>query len=249
MSSPFISPYSSYAYYPPFSVGYPSAVYNPGYPLPSYPSNVYASRPLRVSPPVIRPVQDVVITHPSAKKGALASFSHHMKQKDLWRETPLRYLGYVNEFGEAFKPILLGYLGQSLGQKTVLASHGIAMLYALADTVHKTMKGYHNHPKQSEQQRRKEAFLSGLGAFLFQLIASVVVPAQLVKGATKLAQNMISAGSLNKFIRNPRLKALLPTAVGLSIIPFIIKPIDHTTVFLIDCVGLKQAHKVSKNFE
>ncbi len=50
---------------------------------------------------------------------------------DLWRETPLRYLGYANELGESFRSIV---------PRFVKPSYGLAFGYVLCDTVDKVYK-------------------------------------------------------------------------------------------------------------
>ena len=39
---------------------------------------------------------------------------------DIWRDTPLRYMGYANEVGEAFRPLF---------PKLVRPSYGVAFAY------------------------------------------------------------------------------------------------------------------------
>jgi len=45
---------------------------------------------------------------------------------DLYRDTPVRYLGYANEVGEAFRPLI--------NVRLVHATYGVAILYAMADS-------------------------------------------------------------------------------------------------------------------
>ena len=46
-------------------------------------------------------------------------------EKDLYRDTPVRLLGYTNEVGESFRYIVPGF---------VKPSYGISFAYVLADT-------------------------------------------------------------------------------------------------------------------
>jgi len=48
------------------------------------------------------------------------------KDVDIYRDTPIRLLGYANEVGEAFRAIV--------SAKLVWASYGLASMYVLADT-------------------------------------------------------------------------------------------------------------------
>jgi fission process protein 1 len=45
---------------------------------------------------------------------------------DIYRDTPVRLLGYANEIGEAFRAIT--------STKFVWATYGLASMYVLADT-------------------------------------------------------------------------------------------------------------------
>ncbi|XP_018334786.1 mitochondrial fission process protein 1 isoform X2 [Agrilus planipennis] len=60
------------------------------------------------------------------------------KENDPYRDTPIRYLGYANEVGEAFR----GFIGSRL----VHYSYAVASLYMLADTVDKLTKTYEFTP-------------------------------------------------------------------------------------------------------
>ena len=53
------------------------------------------------------------------------------KEVDLFRDTPLRYMGYANEVGESFRYMAPWF---------VRPSYGIAFAYVFADTYDKSMK-------------------------------------------------------------------------------------------------------------
>ena len=54
------------------------------------------------------------------------------KEVDIYRDTPVRLLGYANEVGEAFRALV--------NVKLVHASYGLASAYVLADTYDKASK-------------------------------------------------------------------------------------------------------------
>ena len=54
------------------------------------------------------------------------------KEIDIYRDTPVRLLGYANEVGEAFRALV--------NVKAVYASYGLASAYVLADTYDKASK-------------------------------------------------------------------------------------------------------------
>eukprot|EP00966_Prymnesium_polylepis_P043318 1005325-Prymnesium_polylepis.1 len=78
---------------------------------------------------------------------------------DIYRDSPLRYMGYANECGEAFRPLI--------DVSIVYITYVGAITYILADTYDKGKKG---------SNVEKEALLYGvLGAtdtFLWQMLAS-----------------------------------------------------------------------------
>ncbi|KAG5866288.1 hypothetical protein JTB14_023251 [Gonioctena quinquepunctata] len=53
---------------------------------------------------------------------------------DVYKQTPIRYLGYSNEVGEAFRSII--------GNRWVNLSYAVATLYVLADTTDKSIKSH-----------------------------------------------------------------------------------------------------------
>ena len=65
-----------------------------------------------------------------------------------WRDTPLRYLGYANEVGEAFRALMhvryVEYLYFRVElifhDRWVRATYGVASAYVLADTYDKGVK-------------------------------------------------------------------------------------------------------------
>lgn len=58
--------------------------------------------------------------------------NEEQKQVDIYRDTPVRLLGYANEVGEAFRALI--------NVKYVYASYGVASAYVLADTFDKASK-------------------------------------------------------------------------------------------------------------
>ena len=83
---------------------------------------------------------------------------------DIYRDTLLRYAGYANEVGEAFRPLV--------PVEFVYFSYVIAITYILADTVDKGRKG-------AAVPGSGAAIRGTLGAadtFCWQMLASVIFP-------------------------------------------------------------------------
>ena len=136
---------------------------------------------------------------------------------DIWRDSPLRYLGYANEVGEAFGPLYPKY---------IRPSYGVAFLYVGCDTADKTWKSI-----QSGDSTRETAKKSG-DALIWQTLASVLIPGKFIhfvtSGATHASKLSWAAGL------PPAARLYGPTAIGLSAIPFIIHPIDDAVDYFMD---------------
>mmetsp|Transcript_43432 Transcript_43432/g.108882 ORF Transcript_43432/g.108882 Transcript_43432/m.108882 type:complete len:178 (+) Transcript_43432:110-643(+) len=133
---------------------------------------------------------------------------HGQEGHDVFKDSLLRYLGYSNEVGEAFRPMV--------HSRFVTASYAVAGAYVLADTADKVNVALNNEriPKQA---RNHHALERGLDTLIWQGLASVVIP-----GATI---NRI-VWATGKLPLPPKAKSVVPTAVGLASIPLIIYPID-----------------------
>ncbi|XP_011684660.1 PREDICTED: mitochondrial fission process protein 1 [Wasmannia auropunctata] len=130
---------------------------------------------------------------------------------DLYRDTYVRYLGYANEVGEAFRSLV--------PKSVVWFSYAVSSGYVLADTVHKGAKVYRT---DITPQRTKNVLLSTSDTLIWQAFASVIIPGFTI--------NRICAAVLfaqRRSIRAAWKKPWIPTLIGLVSIPFIIHPIDH----------------------
>eukprot|EP00457_Paulinella_chromatophora_P011771 gb/GEZN01011931.1/.p1 GENE.gb/GEZN01011931.1/~~gb/GEZN01011931.1/.p1 ORF type:complete len:207 (-),score=19.82 gb/GEZN01011931.1/:499-1083(-) len=156
------------------------------------------------------------MTEPTAKKD---------EEYDIYRDGPVRYLGYANELGEAFRPLV--------PRSLVLSTYGVASLYVLADTRHKTLKAHEEHDHLPDAERFFVVVSSGLDTLLWQSLASVAIPGFTIYQVVKKASSLQST----KYVRAlPKsVHTMLPTVIGLGVIPFIVHPIDTATHMLMDC--------------
>ena len=136
------------------------------------------------------------------------------KPVDLYKDTWVRYLGYANEVGEAFGPIL---------PKFVTPSYVIAFGYVFADTADKVMKAYYVGSDRNEIMR------IGSDTLLWQTMASVWIPGKTINIITNSAKSYIDRGSFKHTIRRWG-----PTSFGLAAIPLIVKPIDICVDYVFD---------------
>jgi mitochondrial fission process protein 1 len=139
------------------------------------------------------------------------------QDKDIFRDTPVRFLGYANEVGEAFRPIF---------PKFVTPSYGVAFAYVAADAFDKTLKA------SRRGETSVEVIRTGVDALLWQTLASVFIPGFTI--------NMVTSGALKVF-KSEKAKRLpmqvrtwSPTLIGLATVPLIIHPIDEGVDMLFD---------------
>ncbi|XP_039188545.1 mitochondrial fission process protein 1 [Crotalus tigris] len=151
---------------------------------------------------------------------------------DLYRDTWVRYLGYANEVGESFRALV--------PVSVVWASYGVATAYVTADAVDKGKKAAAAATPQ-EEGRTRQAAVAVVDTFIWQALASVAIPGFTI--------NRICAGSLYLMGRLTHLplpaRKWTTTAIGLTAIPFIIKPIDRSVDFLMDS-SLRKLYKSEK---
>ncbi|XP_059843902.1 mitochondrial fission process protein 1-like [Hypanus sabinus] len=134
--------------------------------------------------------------------------------------TWVRFLGYANEVGEAFRALVPVGL--------VWASYGISAAYVTADAVDKGKKAAAAHGDRPGKTMKVGAAV--VDTFIRQALASVAVPGFTI--------NRLCAASLFLLLKTTRWPLLVrkwtTTAIGLSAIPVIITPIDKSVDFLLD---------------
>ncbi|XP_045468879.1 mitochondrial fission process protein 1 [Harmonia axyridis] len=142
------------------------------------------------------------------------------KEQDIYKDTPLRLLGYANEVGESFRAII--------GRKWVNFSYGIATLYVFADTMDKTWKSYEKNKENAKCLQK--VTIKGVDTLTWQMLASVIVPGYTINRICAISTYLIKKS--NK-VSNRACRIIVPT-IALASIPFIISPIDHATDYLLD---------------
>jgi hypothetical protein len=90
---------------------------------------------------------------------------------DLYRDTPLRYMGYSNEVGEAFRPII---------PRLVVPSYALAIVYVLADTVDKGRQAHELSVATSGAADTRRVLEQAGDCLVWQLLASVFVPGAVI---------------------------------------------------------------------
>ncbi|XP_058805272.1 mitochondrial fission process protein 1-like isoform X1 [Phymastichus coffea] len=129
---------------------------------------------------------------------------------DIFRDTYIRYLGYTNEVGEAFRSIV--------PKSVVWSSYVAACGYVFADTIH---KGIHVYNEDNSSNKIKQLLLSTSDTLLWQGFASVIIPGITINRLCATVR-YIQKKSNKAMLRSP----WISTMIGLASIPLIIHPID-----------------------
>ncbi|XP_002915611.1 mitochondrial fission process protein 1 isoform X2 [Ailuropoda melanoleuca] len=141
-------------------------------------------------------------------------------ERDLFRDTWVRYLGYANEVGEAFR---------SLVPATVVwLSYGVSSSYVLADAIDKGKKA--GAVPSSEAGRSSRVTVAVVDTFVWQALASVAIPGFTINRVC--AASLYILGTATRWPLSVR--KWTTTALGLLVIPVIIHPIDRSVDFLLD---------------
>ncbi|XP_034565734.1 mitochondrial fission process protein 1 isoform X1 [Notolabrus celidotus] len=139
---------------------------------------------------------------------------------DIYRDTWVRFLGYANEVGEAFRALV--------PKSAVLGSYAVATVYVTADAVDKGKKAAVAHGDNPGKTTR--VAVAVVDTFVWQALASVIIPGFTI--------NRVCAASLYMLKKSTKwplpVRKWTTTAIGLSTIPFIITPIDRSVDYLLD---------------
>lgn len=138
---------------------------------------------------------------------------------DLFRDTPIRYLGYANEIGESFRSMI--------SSAAVRATYGVSFGYVFMDVIDKGKKTYEKEKKSSEKGIDKESptiktAKIATDCLVWQSFASVIIPGFTINRICKLTSLI-----LQKYNVALRTNKIFTTIIGLGSIPLIIHPIDH----------------------
>lgn len=137
---------------------------------------------------------------------------------DIFRDTALRYLGYANECGEAFRPLV--------PEIAVVLSYAVAVSYVTADAI---SKGY-QCAKDSDSKTC--ALPASFDVLTFQMLASVVFPGFTINRWVAFVTYCLD--TFNVEAQFPGVMSWLPTAAGLALIPFIVAPLDNLVEEMLD---------------
>ncbi|KAK2159279.1 hypothetical protein LSH36_155g03005 [Paralvinella palmiformis] len=143
------------------------------------------------------------------------------KKVDIFRDTPLRYLGYANEVGESFRA--------QVHVNVVRFSYVLASGYVCADAYSKG-KDAAEVKWSSDSVRQTKIFSAVFDTLIWQGLASVAIPGYTINRICFLSNRILSKTSAMPLMT----RKWTVTLIGLGSIPFIIKPIDHFVDWLLE---------------
>ncbi|KAJ8902417.1 hypothetical protein NDN08_006822 [Rhodosorus marinus] len=131
-----------------------------------------------------------------------------IEEKNLTRDTWIRYLGYANEIGESFK--------RFVSRRSYLASYLTSSGYVVADACYQCQKELE---RDSGEGSRIRVALQAGDSLIWQSLASVIVPGITINRIVALTSSACKLGRVGKSA-----SAVLPTIVGLASIPLRQRP-------------------------
>lgn len=143
---------------------------------------------------------------------------------NVFRDSPLRLMGYCNEIGESFRYQM---------PRFVIPSYVLSFGYCAMDaasTGYQTWNG--TAAKPTSRSKETETAIATFDTLLWQSLASVMIPGaaiNLIVRASRLAMTSSRAAVLPATV-----VTWLPTFCGIGSIPFIVHPIDDFVDLLLD---------------
>ncbi|KAL1116895.1 hypothetical protein AAG570_005364 [Ranatra chinensis] len=145
--------------------------------------------------------------------------------QDIFRDTPIRYLGYANEIGEAFRAVV--------HRRWVNLSYGVASGYVLCDAGSKAWNSW-SKSDPCDSGRWRGAAVAGTDALIWQAFASVIIPGFTINRICAGTRWTIRRAYPYLPCRVTRNAKWITVLVGLASIPYIIHPIDELVTAAMD---------------
>jgi len=159
------------------------------------------------------------------------------KDFDVYRDSPLRYMGYANEVGEAFRPLVPVHF--------VLLSYLAALAYVFADGASKALAAPgRNCQNFGEGEDAGICAVPALTEVLsFQLLASVALPGFTINRWVLFLG--LCAEEYDHLVAHldPVILEWLPTLGGLALIPLIVRPLDFLVERALELILEPYLHK------
>jgi fission process protein 1 len=161
-----------------------------------------------------------MVNDKTEKEAATSSIEEN--NYDIFRDSPLRYLGYANEIGESFRYQF---------PKFVTPSYVVAFGYCFADAATSGHATFDEASRKGSPTAVVDALVSTTDTLIWQSLASVAIPGAIINTIVRASRFALSRSPM---VLPAMVSTWLPTAVGLGSVPLIIHPIDGGVDFLMD---------------
>lgn len=141
---------------------------------------------------------------------------------NVFRDSPLRYMGYANEVGESFRYQFPGL---------VTPSYVLAFGYCFADAITSGHDAYDRATKKNSPTAALDSVVSTFDCLIWQSLASVMIPGATINAIVRASRFAVARSPVAVPIS---IAKWAPTIVGLGSIPLIIHPIDQGVDILMD---------------
>ena len=139
-----------------------------------------------------------------AKKEIIKNKNKAPKEYDIYKDSYLRYLGYSNEFGEAFRKVT----SRGFVRFTYLLEFG----YFAADTFHKGHKAYHD--PNCTDNKYYHVIKHSSYTILWQFFATCLIPALAINLVVGRVHNILTQRKFSQSVIR-----YTPLSIGLLMIP------------------------------
>jgi fission process protein 1 len=133
------------------------------------------------------------------------------REYDIFKDSPLRYVGYTNELAEATSRVI--------PLKVYALGYFIEIIYFFSDAFHKGHKAY-NDPNAPENVHLY-AMKKSSHTIIWQFLATIIIPPLIINRGVHLAHFVTK-----RFTNNSSTLKTIPTLFGLSMIPIMPFTID-----------------------
>eukprot|EP00545_Synedropsis_sp_CCMP1620_P010317 CAMPEP_0119005980 /NCGR_PEP_ID=MMETSP1176-20130426/2044_1 /TAXON_ID=265551 /ORGANISM="Synedropsis recta cf, Strain CCMP1620" /LENGTH=180 /DNA_ID=CAMNT_0006957851 /DNA_START=23 /DNA_END=565 /DNA_ORIENTATION=+ len=151
-----------------------------------------------------------------------SSAATNKQEYNVFRDSPVRFLGYANEVGESFRYQF---------PRFVTPTYIVAFGYCLMDATSNGYSAWNSFdPTKTERSRPVQTALATGDTLLWQILASVCIPGVTINMIVKASRFAVSRTTVLPTVA----AAWLPTGMGLASVPLIIQPIDHAVDYMLD---------------
>lgn len=128
------------------------------------------------------------------------------KEYDIYKDSYLRYLGYSNEIGEAFRKVT--------SRSFVIFTYLLEFGYFIGDTLHKGHKAYNDPNIAESQNKHLHVIKQSSYTILWQFFATCLIPPLCINIVVGRMHNFLTKKNFS-----PTVIRYGPLSIGLAMIP------------------------------